>query len=178
MSYDIEEYPDTPCQGCRHPRHEHTDGGIEHRLRAGMPCIARDVDVTDEDRTVECMCLGWWEPGEPCPYDATEVSGLVFEKLSNIGKGSYQLGKEMTDEMVGDVTERMRERFGANEPATEKGGTLTCSCGSERWTTDVVVEYGSVIEYGTLRCARCSRNPKGNIQISRKEARRYGLVDD
>ena len=47
------------CQGCAHPRADHHDDG----------CWARDVDDMDEDRTVECNCLGWWEPGTPCPYD-------------------------------------------------------------------------------------------------------------
>lgn len=261
------EYVDTLCAGCRHPRYRHTDGGIDNGLRKGMPCIAQDPDVADEDRMVACMCLGWWEPGTDCPYErecdrcgskddvsrhdncsacgpvplcrgcaefhANELAeGQAYEEhiasmteeeravwLQRVkrsdptappdepydqqSKGLFQTteswmgspvevvedpnmpfggGVIYSEEAfkpkgVPDVSQDfIRTHFGANEPAAEsESGILTCSCGSERWSTDVVVEHGSVVEYGTLRCARCSRGRSGHIEIRRSEVERYGL---
>lgn len=62
----LEALPEhTPCRGCGHPRADHNADDKE-------PCWGRDVDDMDEERIVECNCLGWWEPGEPCPYETEE----------------------------------------------------------------------------------------------------------
>lgn len=156
-----QEHADTLCQGCRHPRHVHTDGGVEHRLRTGMPCTAEEPDVADEERWVSCMCLGWWEPGEPFPHQP--------------GKGTTE---RMAEEVPGDADrlELIHRHFGVSGPATEsETGTLVCTCGSERWITDVVVEDGAFTEHGALRCARCGRSPDGGYRISRSDVYRYGL---
>ena len=301
-----QEYADTLCVGCQHPRHWHTDGGIEHRLRTGMPCIAEDPDATDEERGVECLCLGWWEPGTDCPYErecdrcgskdgvlrhdhcsacgpvplcrecaqlhADEIAeerayedrlanmteeeravwlqrlksgdptappdepylgpskGLfqmrrdieksfgvppadfdekaaafdklmggpgmapeddepgplevvldpdvpigggviyseeVFEKFSTLGKGSYQLGKEMTEEAFGGPVEP-----GPSDPSldgkvvqfppTPISPNLRCSCGSEWWIASVVIENGRVTGYAPddRRCRSCGEPPE------------------